>query len=340
VLIEQALVPEGSVGAALRQHIDSCLGCMACMSVCPEDVDYPSLLRAAREAIDDHGDRPLRERIARRAALATVARAGRAARIAGRSAVPHFTAAQGEARGRVGLLLGCSHRAATSVHQATLEVLAAEGYEVIAPRLPDCCGSHHLQSGASRIAARHAQATIDAFAAVGGVDHVLTDSGRCGVALKDYGRLLGTAEARAFSSLALDVHELLTPESRRSPLAPLALRVALHNACQLQHAQRLHDRGRMLLAQIPRIELIDLDPQAGACCGAPGIYRLTEASASAELGDRQARAIAATGADVLVTGDSTCGEQLAARLLRVGYALDVRHPIELVARSMAAAREA
>ncbi len=67
---------------------------------------------------------------------------------------------------------------------------------------------------------------------------------------------------------------------------------------------------------------------------------MTQPEASVELGERQARAIAATGADILVTGDSGCGVQLAAQLRRLGHRIDVRHPIELIARSIEAARDA
>lgn len=341
VLIEQALAPEGAVSSAMVEHIDSCLGCMACMTVCPEEVDYPSMLTAAREAINADASRPVRTRIARRMALEAIPLSGRAARLTGRGQVPHFTAARGEMSGRVGLLVGCGHRASQgAVHRATLEVLSAEGFEVIAPGGTACCGAPHLHSGEIGQAERHARAAIEAFAAVGGVDHVVTDSGRCGVALKAYGRMLDTVQARAFSSLVQDVHELLEQAPLRSALAPLALRVVLHDSCQLRHGQRLPDAGRTLLAQIPGLELIELDPQAGACCGAPGIYRLTQPVASAELGERQARAIAATGAEILVTADPACGEQLAAQLQTLGHPIDVRHPIELLARSIAAARDA
>ena len=44
VLIEDALAPGGTATAEMAAHIDSCLGCMACMSVCPEDVAYVDLL--------------------------------------------------------------------------------------------------------------------------------------------------------------------------------------------------------------------------------------------------------------------------------------------------------
>ena len=210
VLIEEALAPGGSATVEMATHIDSCLGCMACMSVCPEDVPYVDLLASARSAIERQVHRPARERLRRQAALTALPRAAHAARLGLRTPIPNYTPAQGAPRGRVGLLLGCVQRVEhRAVHKATLAVLAAEGYEVIAPRLPDCCGALELHSGQRNHGVRRAEATIAAFAGVGGVDHVLTSAGGCGVAMKQYGRLLGTPEARAFSALVLDIHELL-----------------------------------------------------------------------------------------------------------------------------------
>src|SRR5205823_4796626 len=56
--------------------------------------------------------------------------------------LPDVTAAVGERRGRVGLLLGCVQRVFyPQVHEATIKSLAAEGFEVMAPAEPDCCGA-------------------------------------------------------------------------------------------------------------------------------------------------------------------------------------------------------
>jgi glycolate oxidase iron-sulfur subunit len=345
-LIEDALSPGGGVSAALATHVDSCLGCMACMSVCPEDVDFWSMLDDARTQIKERVDRPVKQDLRRRAVLSALPHVGRARRALPGGSIPHYTPAQEPMRGRLGLLLGCTERVTHSeIHRATIAVLSAEGYEVIAPQLPDCCGSIDLHGGDRARAKHHAEATIRAFEGVGGVDKVITSAGACGFALKDYGRLLGTAEARAFSAVALDVNELLTAAPLRSHLGPLGVTAVLHEACQLTHAQRLPGVVRKLLFQIPSLELLELDPEAGACCGAPGIYRFTEAEASTALGARQAQAVAGTRASVagrrptvVVTADHACGAQLARHLRELVGAPQVRHPIELLAESIEAGR--
>lgn len=338
-LIEDALGPGGQVTPEMAVHVDRCLGCMACMSVCPEEVPFADLLASARSAIEQSGQRPRAERLRRRVALATVPRAGHASAAARHTDFPHYTPAKDTARGRVGLLLGCTQRAAhPKIHAATLDVLSAEGYEVIAPRLPDCCGALERQAGQSTHGLHRAQLTIDAFAAVGGIDHVISSAGTCGAALKDYGRLLGTPEARAFSSLVLDVHELLTRAPLRSRLGSLALRIAYHDSCQLRHAQGITAAPRELLDRIPGVKRLEVPVEAGACCGAPGIYRIAQAAVAEQLGHRQAQAVAQLGADLVVSADPTCIAQLERHLREVGSPLAIHHPIEVLARSIEAGR--
>lgn len=338
VLIQDALAPGGAATPEMALHIDRCLGCMACMSVCPEDVPYPDLLASAHAAIERDVRRPPAERLRRRGALTALAHAGRAGRLTRRPAVPHYTPAAGDSRGRVGLLLGCTQRATRpELHEATCAVLSAEGYEVIAPRSPDCCGALELHSGERNHALRRARDTIDAFGAVGGVDHVVTSAGGCGAALKDYGRLLATPEAHAFSALVLDVHELLARAPARSALGPLAVRIAYHESCQLRHGQGVVDAPRALLERIPGVELTEL-PSAGACCGAPGIYRLRQPEAAAALGRRQAQAVAETGASMVVSTDPACLGQLERHLRELGRPLAAHHPIEVMARSIESGR--
>jgi glycolate dehydrogenase iron-sulfur subunit len=338
-LIEDALSPGRGTTPEMAVHIDRCLGCMACMSVCPEDVPFGDLLASARSAIERDIRRPGAERLRRRAALSALPRAGLASSVARLATIPHYTPAQGTPRGRVGLLLGCTERANhAQVHAATLAVLSAEGYEVIAPRLPDCCGALGLHSGERTRGLQRAQHTIDSFAAVGGVDHVISSAGSCGAALKDYGRLLGTPDARAFSALVLDIHELLARAPLRSRLGPLAVRVAVHDSCQLRHGQGVAAAPRELLERIAGVELVELPAKAGACCGAPGIYRLTQPAAAAALGRRQAAALLETGAELVVSGDHACTAQLERHLGALGRPLAVHHPIEVLARSIEAGR--
>lgn len=331
VLIEDALAPGGAATAEMAAHVDSCLGCMACMTACPEDVPYADLLAAARRAIERDLPKPPAERLRWRAALTALPHPGR-------RPLPHFTPARGSVRGRVGLLVGCNrHGGSSALHAAALTVLAAEGYEVIAPRLSGSCGARELQMGDRTRALRRAQQTMRAFAAVGGVDHVVAVAGACGAALKQYGRLLGTPEARAFSALTLDVHELLARAPLRSRPGPLAVRIAYHDCCGLRHGQGVAREPRALLARIPGVELVELPAAAGACCGAPGSYSRTQPLAAAALGRRQAQAVLETGAELVVSGDHGCVVQLERHLRDLGRAPAVCHPIEVLARAIAVA---
>ena len=90
-------------------------------------------------------------------------------------------------------------------------MLAAEGFEVHAPRLPRCCGALGLHAGQEEDSLPLARATIAAFE---DFDHVVVNAAGCGSALKDYGHLLRDDDewrerAERFSAKARDVHELL-----------------------------------------------------------------------------------------------------------------------------------
>lgn len=339
VQIEDAITTGGSLPAEMVTHIDSCLGCMACVSACPEEVRYDELIARARVAVARQRELSVAERLQRGLRSQARARSGRVRDLLGTRAIPTFTSAQGPARGRVGLLLGCIQRASfPAIHTATLGVLAAEGYDVIAPTLPDCCGAVDLHDGHRGQGAHRAQATIDAFAAVGGVDRVVVSAGACGAAMKSYGRILNSSQARAFSALVVDIHELLARAPSRAPLGALPLRVAYHDACQLRHAQGVADAPRELLGLIPGLTLLELPPEAGACCGGVGTYAMTQPEAASSLGERQARALIGSKAQVVVSADHACLRQLSSSLKALGHQLPVHHPIELIWSSIQAGK--
>jgi glycolate oxidase iron-sulfur subunit len=374
-MIGEAIAGGGAGDDEFTAHIDSCLGCMACLSACPSGVRYDELLARARPAVERRRRRAAPERAARRVALATVPhpqrlraaaslletaeRVGqrrlptRASALVGltparalgaqpQSPLPARTPARGgPPRGRVGLLLGCAQRVFFSnQHRAAIEVLAAEGYEVLAPQLPDCCGALERHAGEQRAALAHAQQTIRAFTALGGVDQIVTTSGACGTELKRYGELLGTPEARAFSAIVRDVSELLAERQPRAARGPVPLRVAYHASCQLEHAQGAGPQSRAALREIPGLEVVEPSADEYVCCGAVGLSAVLRPETAAELGDRAAAALTAIGADVIATGSHDCATHLSRRLQQTAASapqLPVQHPIELVWRSIQAA---
>jgi glycolate oxidase iron-sulfur subunit len=66
------LAEKGEIGLAdpFRQHIDACLGCMACVTACPSGVRYDRLLEAVRPQVERHVERERGDRLFRAAVFA------------------------------------------------------------------------------------------------------------------------------------------------------------------------------------------------------------------------------------------------------------------------------
>jgi glycolate oxidase iron-sulfur subunit len=358
-------------------HFDSCLGCVACMTACPSGVDYGKLIAATRAQIERNYNRSLGERLHRRLLFATLTRPDRLnllrwpllayqksglrhlvratgllnllprfisdmdallPKVTPKEVLPATIPAQGEKRKRVGLLLGCVQRAFLShVTAATARVLAAEGYEVVAPPQQPCCGALMIHAGEEAAALQLARETIAAFEHAN-VDYIVSNAAGCGSNLKDYGYLLrndsGYADrAKSFSAKCRDICEVLAEAPPRSERKPVRARAAIHDSCHLQHAQGVRSEPRSLLAQIPGLELMEI-PEAAVCCGSAGIYNLVQPQAANELGDRKAALIAPLQPSVVVTGNPGCLFQLQTALQRAKQPVPVLHTVQLLDASI------
>jgi glycolate oxidase iron-sulfur subunit len=255
-----------------------------------------------------------------------------------RGSLPEVFPAQGERRARVGLLLGCVQRVYfRHVNEATARVLAAEGFEVIVPRAQGCCGALGVHAGREEEALALARATVDTFEAAG-VEAVVINAAGCGSTMKEYGHLLRDDPAYAERAATLaakcrDVSEVLSAHPPRATRHPLPLRVAYHDACHLQHAQRVKLQPRQVLATIPGLHVEEI-PEAAICCGSAGIYNLVEPEAAQELGERKAKHILSTGAEAIVSSNPGCLLQIRAALERLGRPLPAYHMVELLDASI------
>ncbi|HEX5268180.1 MAG TPA: heterodisulfide reductase-related iron-sulfur binding cluster, partial [Acidimicrobiales bacterium] len=157
---------------------------------------------------------------------------------------------------------------------------------------------------------------------------VVVDSAGCGAFMKDYGRLLGEP-GRVFASRVRDVHEWLAGRTL-PPGTPVRRRIAVQDPCHLRHVQRAHQEVRQVLAPFT-VELAELDDD-GLCCGAGGSYAAWHPDMAARIRDRKLAAIAATGAEVVVSANPGCAMHLAAA------GLEVRHPVEVIDEALGGGR--
>jgi len=374
VLMRVGNEPDSEPSDALRVHLDRCLGCMACVTACPSGVKYDQLIERARPQVERVAPRPRREWLHRRLIFALFTHPGRlralapvlwiqqklgvndalakrlgrvpelqamlklAPPVTRRAAIQQLaevTPARGAQRGRIAFMQGCVQRVFFGdVNAATVRVLAAEGFEVHAPRAPRCCGSLQLHAGVEDEAVALAKATIAAYE---GFEHVAVNVAGCGSGMKDYAHLLAddpawADRAKAFAAKVRDVSELLAEFEPQAPRHPLPMRVAYHDACHLAHAQKVRAQPRALLNTIPGLELKE-PAEWELCCGSAGIYNLVEPEAAAKLGARKAANLEATGAEAIAAGNPGCAIQIGAHL-----DIPVFHPMTLLDHSIRGTR--
>jgi len=350
-------VAEGraEVDLALAGVLDACLACRACEDVCPSHVPYGRLIERARVQLEPL--RTGRERRWRRLGLGTVltrpwltslvarlqplgrpflSRRTRAL-LPPRSRerpLPRVTEPEGEPRGTVALLTGCvQDRWYRSVNLASARVLARNGWRVVVPPAQGCCGSLHAHHGRLDTARDLARRTLRAF---GDADIVLSTAAGCSAHLAELGDLLGTEEASAFAGRTRDVVAFLAEQGIEPPSAnPGVEVVAYHDACHALRVLHLRDEPRALLARVPGLRIVDV-PDGETCCGAAGLYAVTQPPMADALMRAKAEAIASTGASVVASANPGCTMQIAAGLRALGTAVEVLHPVELLDRAYAA----
>lgn len=236
------------------------------------------------------------------------------------------------------MLTGCVQSAFfPDVNSATARVLAAEGCDVLIPPGQGCCGALSLHTGRREEAQRFARRLIGTFERTG-MDYFVVNAAGCGSTLKEYDTLLAddpvwAGRAESFTAKVRDLSELLVELGPVAQRHPLPLSVAYHDACHLGHAQGVRAQPRALLNGIPELELRPI-ADAEICCGSAGIWNVLHPGPAAELGDRTAGAVLATGAELLVTANPGCLMQVAAALRRREAAIALAHTAHVLDASI------
>lgn len=355
---DETMSPRGRIGLMRAVQIDgapvtdevlrsfeSCVQCRGCEPACPSGVPYGHLMERARESLaDEKLMTPLWQRLALKplAQPALLNAGSKALAVAQRlHVVPKRLGLAGdlplrqdrlEASGDdVYLFTGCVMDAwQRDVHAAGQRVLEAAGFGVTPTNeLAPCCGAlqaHAGLAGETRQLAEKMMANLNPSTDLE-PRPIIVDSAGCGAAMKDYGHLLGTPEARAFSARVYDIQEFLALHMDRLPVAsPLDLRVAVQDPCHLRHVQRAHLATRVVLAPYVR-ELVELDDD-GLCCGAGGAYSVLEPDLAGQIRERKLSSIDRATPDAVASANPGCSMHLGAA------GVNTVHPMQLVDRAL------
>jgi len=350
-------VAQGKLPASPRfiEHIDRCLSCRACERACPNGVRYGLLADGARDLIAQAVPRPWRHRLVQQVAgrilgsRILTAAAGWILRLiqltglrqlarlvpglqAMNALLPSVPAQQRwrecypatTPRGEVCLFLGCvSDMLDTDTLRAAVFVLNRLGYTVHVPPQQTCCGALSRSAGneaqADALVARNAAA----FSRHAGLPLLSVASG-CGASLHDY-----------LERPIQDISTFLAQADgwEAAAIAPMDGPILVQDPCTLRNVLRQPQPVYELLRRIPAAQVLPLAGN-GQCCGGAGAYMLTQPVLARQLRDYKITACREAGGTLLATSNIGCALHIAAGLREAGMAVEVAHPVLILARQM------
>ena len=245
---------------------------------------------------------------------------------------------------RVGLFVPCYvDQLRPAVGFAALDLLQAQGLEVVFPAEQTCCGQPLSSSGAAADARVLAERFLRVFAPF---DHVVSPSASCvATVTRHYRSLLGSSpeleslEART-AELCSFLVDVLGVDGFRGRFPH---RVGLHASChalrQLRQGRATElagaeapDPARRLLASLDGLELAELR-RPDECCGFGGAFSVEESAVSTLMGLDRLADHGDAGVEVIASTDVSCLLHLEGLARRRRLPLRALHVAELLAEA-------
>jgi glycolate oxidase iron-sulfur subunit len=346
----------------LVEHIDNCLLCRSCERVCPAVVPYGHLIDDFRGQIKANKKFSLAgtllKEVSHNKATNRLAQSGlsfyqssglqKAARFfklpellhldkvdrllptqSDRTPLnPSYFTEISPAKGNVGLFIGCmgsllDHQTVNSA----IKVLTAAGFNVYLPEQQTCCGALDRHDGDIEKAEQLAATNCGAFADKS-LDAIVTIASGCGSQMKEY-------QQAEFAGKVVDISQFLIKSgcNLSDQLMPLAASVCLHTPCSLKNVMREEQGAVKLLQQIPDIKMTQL-PASIQCCGSAGSYMLDHPQMAQALLNDLLNVALEDQPEYLVSSNIGCALHISAGLRERGVALEVLHPVTLIARQL------
>jgi len=220
-----------------------------------------------------------------------------------------------------------------SVGFASIKLLEAAGCHVSVPEAQTCCGQPTFNSGDRATTQDIAKNTIEAF---DGYEYVVGPSGSCIGMLHHYVELFDDndpwkARAESLKARAFEITAFLTDVK---PLKLTDVNVTqtatYHDSCAGLRELGVKQQPRQLLAQVAGLTLNEME-ESETCCGFGGTFCVKYPDISNRMVSNKTDNIVASNASLLLGGDMGCLLNMAGKLKRQGYPIEVRHVIEVLA---------
>lgn len=213
-----------------------------------------------------------------------------------------------------------------------VNILGRLGHTVDYPMELTCCGQPAFNSGywdETRTVAKRVLAILEKS------EVVVIVSGSCGAMLKVfYPEIFKDtpyhAAAMELSAKTHEFSEFLVNELKVTDLgASFPAKVTYHDGCHGMRELNIHDEPRQLLAQVRGLELVEMK-ECQTCCGFGGTFAAKYSPISTAMGEVKNDSAIETGADFMVSGDSSCLMHLQGLLDRQKKPLQTIHLAQIL----------
>ncbi len=208
---------------------------------------------------------------------------------------------------------------------AMTEVLERAGCQVEFREAQTCCGQPAFNSGFQDEARQVARHFLKVFE---GAEYIVVPSGSCAAMISHhYADLFeqhGESRVWEFSQFLTDVLKLEDVGARLDCVA------AYHDSCHALRELGIRDAPRRLLSNVRGLRLVEMEA-AQECCGFGGTFSVKFPEISGAMARTKIDSLLRTGADTLVSIDSSCLMQLQGALSRAGSNIKTLHLAEVLA---------
>jgi L-lactate dehydrogenase complex protein LldE len=227
---------------------------------------------------------------------------------------------------------------------AAARVLERAGVEVVVPRAQTCCGQPAFNSGFRKEARSVAKRFLEVFdhgpGDETGTNPIVVPSGSCGAMVRNFYPELfhddpaTQARARATGRRVFEFSEFIVDRLGVTDLGaelPNKLKVSAvyHQCCHLLRELHVDRQPKALLEQVRGLELRRLE-RPEVCCGFGGTFAIKLPEISTALMDEKLRNVAASGAEMLIAGDSGCLMHMDGGMRRRGMKVRALHYAEVL----------
>ncbi len=215
-----------------------------------------------------------------------------------------------------------------------VRILERLGHRVLCPEAVACCGQPAFNSGywdESRAVA------VNVLHQLKEAEVVVIASGSCGAMLKKFYPELfaGTGHAATAQALAGRCYEFSDFLVNRLGVTDLGARfparVTFHDGCHGLRELGIKQPPRLLLSRVRDLRLVEMS-EAETCCGFGGAFAVKFPMISTAMGEVKNASAIGTGAEYIVSNDSSCLMHLQGLLGRQGTRLKTIHLAEILAQ--------